>query len=496
MKRGAMRAAAAFAAMLLLVPARCAAAARALELCDDVTDPLLLDPVRVFTEKSYNVLQQIFDGLVHFDADGRIVPALAESWRQMDPVTVRFRLRPGVRFHDGEALDAEAVRFTLLKYLDPAAGFPGAGFISTIKDVAVVDPLTVDVMTHFPDSLLLRRLAGFVLILPPKAYQEPDFGRHPVGTGPYRFASWTPGERIVLERNADYWNFLPASPSGLVFRFVPADRQIELLIGGELDIVTDLPGTATLRVSEGARTKVVKKESFYTVGATFNTSKGPLNDVRIRRAINHAVNKQDLVRYDLMGNGRVIASLSMPGEIGHNPALAPYEYDLAKARSLIREAGLTPPIRLRALTKVQGGRTAGILKRHLKDVGIELDVSDVTTDADALRKLAAKEVDIGITGFADVMGHMFFPQSILIYSRSPFSLTSDPEYDRRLEAMVAELNAARHERLARELDAYVHEQALSIFTYQQIRTYGVSKRVDFFPTVTGRLYGNRIAVNE
>jgi peptide/nickel transport system substrate-binding protein len=485
-----------FAALALAaVLAASGAEARPLVVCDDVTEPLHLDPLRVFTEKSYNLLQQIFDGLVHFDADGRIVPALATSWEQVDPVTVRFRLRPGVRFHNGEPFDAASVRFTLQRHLDPAAGFPGLGFIATIKDAVVVDPLTVDIVTVMPDSLLLRRLAGFVLVLPPKAYGDPGFGRRPVGTGPYRFAEWVPGQRVTLERNAEYWNYRQASPDGLVFRFVPAEQQLELLLKGDLDLVTDLPGTATLRVSENSGTKVVKKEAFYTVSATFDTSEGPLRDLRVRQAINHAVNKQELIRYDLMGNGRVIAGLSMPGEAGHNPDLEPYAYDPKKARQLLKEAGFDAPVRLTALIKVQGGRTAGILKQHLKNVGLELDIADVTTDADALRKLAAKEVDMGITGLADVMGHLFFPQSIVLYSRSPFSLNNDPEYDRRLEAMVVELDPAKHEKLARELDAYVHAQALSIFTYQQIRTYGVSRKVEFVPTVTGRLYCHRISVS-
>jgi peptide/nickel transport system substrate-binding protein len=271
-------------------------------------------------------------------------------------------------------------------------------------------------------------------------------------------------------------------------RFIPVERQLEMLLDGRLDIVTELPGTATLRVSRHPETQVVKKATFYTVCATFNTSRGPLADVRVRRAINYAINKRDLVRYDLLGNGRIIASLSMPGEVGHDPSLEPYAYDPEKARQLLKETGLPLPLKLKTLIKVQGGRTAHILEQQLKAVGIDLDIYGVTTDADAIRDMASKDFDVGISGFPDVMGHVFFVQSIMIYSKSPFSVHRDPDYDRRLEAMVGELDPAAHERLARDLDRYVYDQSLSLFTYQQVRTYGVSRRVDFVPYVTGRLH--------
>ncbi len=460
--------------------------ARPLVVCDDVQDPATLDPLGMFTEKSHALVQQIFDGLVHLDPEGRIEPALASSWEQRDPKTMRFHLRRGVRFHDGEPFDAQAVRFTIETMLDPARHFPGAGLLGPMGRVVVVDSSTVDIEDLAPDALLLRRLAGFVFMLPPKAYLEPDFGSKPVGTGPYRFVSWSKGERIMLERNPAYWKDISRAPEGLVFRFVPTDKQIEMLLKGELDVVTELPGTATLEVSHNPRTKVVKSPSLYTVCATLNTSRGPLADARVRRALNYALNKEDMVRYDLLGNGRVIASLSMPGEIGHDPGLKPYAYDPDKAKALLKEAGIVPPLKLRTLTKVQGDRTAHILASQLKEAGIELDIYGVTTDAEAIRDMASKDFDVGISGFSDVLGHVFFVPSIMLYSRSPFSIMRNPEFDKRLEAMVAETEPTRHEALAREVDRYIHDEALSLFTYQRLRTYGVSRGVKFVPHVTGR----------
>jgi len=459
-----------------------------LVVCDDVTDPPTLNPLQVFSDKGHSIIQQIFDGLVQFDPDGRIEPALAISWKQINPLTMRFYLRTDVRFHNGEPFNAEAVRFTLGRLLDPAVQYPGYGLINTIDYAVVIDTWTVDIVTHMPDSLLLRRLAGYVFIIPPKASLQSDFGSHPIGTGPYRFESWTKGEYISLSRNLDHWLKRADAPVGLEFRFIPTERQLDLLLNGKLDILTDLPGTATLKVTVNPKTQVVKKATFYTMLATFNISRGPLKILQVRQAMNYAINKDELIRYDLLGNGLIIASLSMPGEVGHDPMLRPYAYDPQKARSLLKETGLPLPIRLKVLTKAQGERTARIIAKQLQAVGIEWEIYGVTTDANVIRDLASRDIDLSLASVPDVMGHIAFLQSIGLYSRSPFSLQKNSDYDRRLEGVIMELDPGKHEKAAQELDRYVYDQALSLFTYQRIRTYGVSRRIKFIPNVTGRLY--------
>ncbi|MDD5657343.1 MAG: ABC transporter substrate-binding protein [Elusimicrobia bacterium] len=437
-------------------------------------------------------MQQIFDGLVEFDPEAHIVPALAVSWERLDPLTMRFHLRQNVRFHNGELFDSAAVVFTFARLLDPAAKFPGAGFLQSISHVTAVDASTVDIVTRVPDSLLLRRLAWSVFILPPRAALQPGFGTHPVGTGPFRFVSWQEEDGIYLEANASHWLSHPSMPTRLVFRFMPVKKQLQSLLDGKLDVMTELPGTATLKVTVNPRTKVLKKATFYTVSANFNTTRPPLDDLRVRQAMNHAINKAELIRYDLLGNGREIASLSMPGEVGHNPALKPYSYDPIRAQKLLQQAGIVLPLRLRTITKSQGLRAARIIATQLRRVGIQLEINQVTTDAEVLKDMSNRDIDMGIAGLPDAMGHSCFLQNIMLYSKSPFSLMKDAEYDRRLEAVMSELDPNRHERMARELDRYVHDQALSLFTYQQVRTCGMSRRIDFTPSSTGRLYLNRV----
>ncbi len=465
--------------------ARAAAPPRVLRVCDDVVAPVTLDPRRQFSEKNYTIIRQIFDGLVRFDPAGRIEPALAVSWTRVDPLTVEFKLRPGVRFHDGEPFDAEAVRFSIESLIDPKTAFPGAGFLDSIEKAEVVSPLTVRIRTKFPDGILLNRLAALVVIVPPLAASrggQDGFAAHPVGTGAFRFAHWEKKE-LVLEANADYWAGRPKF-DGLAFLFLPTAEQVAGLLRGDVDVVTELPGTDTLKVMQSEGARVVKKESFYTVGASVNISSGPLADVRVRRAINYAIDKDALIRYDVLGNARPLASLTMPGEIGHDRELRPYPYDPKRARALLREAGYPHGLKLKVVVKAQGERTMKIVAAQLRKVGIELETRP-TTDAEVISDIQKRIWDFTFGGCPDPLAHSFFIQFIFLSSRSPYSITKDPVFDALLKKMVATLDPAEQDRVGAELDRRVHDQALGVFTYQRVKTYGVRKSVQFVPAVTG-----------
>ncbi len=478
------------ALLLALPPALAAPPASVLTVCDDVQDPLTLDPHKQFAEKNHTLLQQIYEGLVRFDAQGRIEPALAVSWERKDPLRMRFKLRQGVRFHNGEAFGAEAVRFTVERYLDPKTGFPALGFISSLDKVEIVDDHTVDVLTKFPDGLLLNRLAGFILIVPPghmKEKREGSLEVSPVGTGPFRFERWDRGLSLTLSRNESYWS--PGFPKagGLVFKFIPTAGQLKALLSGDIDIATELAGTQTTAAMRSGLLKVIKAPSFYTVTGSLDSSSGPLSDKRVRQALNYAVNTEELIRYDLLGNGREIATVTMPGEEGHNPRLTPYPFDLRKARRLLKEAGYASGFTLKTLVKVQGERAAKIIGEHLAKVGVTLDSRSIT-DAEVVKALRGERWDMFIAGCPDPMAHSYFIQSIYLYGQSPYRVATNPSYDALLEAMVATIDDDRRRELAESLDRYMHEEALLLFLYQRVKTYGVGKGVDFVPSITGMPY--------
>ncbi|MBI4248851.1 MAG: ABC transporter substrate-binding protein [Elusimicrobia bacterium] len=480
-----------FLAVLLWVPAD-VVARETLVVCDDVRDPLTLDPQKEFTEKNHTIVQQIYEGLVRFDPNGKIEPVLALSWQRKDPLRMRFNLRRDVLFHDGEPFDAESVKFSIERYLNPETGFPALGFINSLDKVEVLDPYTVDILTKLPDGLLLNRLAGFILMVPPGYIGRQGaaaLNNHPVGTGAFRFDRWESGKFISLSANEAHWNFSKSTGKikNLIFKFIPEDKQISSLLKGEVDLLTSVPGTKTVFLRKNPSTRLLKKPALYTIGACLRTTGGPLADRRVRKALNYALNKADLIRYDVLGNGIPLASLTFPQEEGHNPNLKPYAYDPKYARQLLAEAGYRDGLTLKTFLKVNAERTGNIIAAQLKRVGILLDIT-LVPDALLMEYLKKEKWDMIIGDVPNPMMHPFFIQAIFIYSKSPFALAQDAEYDRMLETLVQTMDPAKQKSLSRKIDRYVHEEALSLFTYQRIRTYGIRRGIHFEPYLSGMPY--------
>jgi peptide/nickel transport system substrate-binding protein len=480
------------AAVVLLASVFCARTASAgyLSVSDDISDPLTLDPQRQFSEKNHTICQQIFDGLVRFDPDGKIEPALAVSWERLDATRMRFKLREGVTFHNGEPFDSSSVKFSIERYLDPATGFPARAFIDSIERVETPHQYTADIITKYSDGILLNRLAGFILISPPAYIKEKGgeyFASNPVGTGAFIFGRWEKGKQISLEGNKKYWMSGYPKIDGLIFKFIPQEKRLAALFSGEVDLITDLPGTQTLKLKSRPGFTVVKKASFYTVPPCLNLSSGPLSSVMVRKALNYALNKESLIRYDLLGNGKPIATFSMEGEVGHNAALRPYKFDLPKAKKLLADAGYPGGFSLKVLVKANAERTAKIIASNLKKAGVRLDIT-IVADADLLKEFSSKAYDMAIGGNPDPMYHSYFNQAIVLYSRSPFCLGGDPEFDKLLGSMVLTLEAPERAVLSNALDTYIYDNAMSLFTYQKIMVSGVTKAVRFVPSASGMPY--------
>ncbi|MEW6042299.1 MAG: ABC transporter substrate-binding protein, partial [Elusimicrobiota bacterium] len=459
-------------------------------VCDDVSDPLTLDPQKQFSEKNHTICQQIFDGLVRFDSEGKFEPALAISWERIDDTRMRFNLREGVSFHNGEQFDSEAVKFSIERYLKPETGFPALGFIDSISHAEIIDKYIVDVVTKYPDALLLNRLAGFILMVPPKYVQEKGdeyFAQNPVGTGAFVFKEWIKGNRIELTANKNYWMKGFPKVNGLIFKFIPYDKQVETLFAGEVDMITDLPGTQTLKVKTNPKLTVLKRPSFYTMPFSLNLSSGPLSNLKVRKALNHAINKENLIRYDLLGNGKPIATLSIPGETGHNPSLKPYEYNLDKAKKLLSEAGYSNGFSAGFLVKKNAERCAKIIAADFKKIGVNLNITMVS-DADMIPVFKSGKYDVFIGDVPDPLNHSYFVQSIVLFSKSPYAWGGDRKFDDMLIKMVSAVNPNESEKLAQEIDKYVYDNALSIFTYQKTAIYGLTKGLNFTPYVTRMPY--------
>lgn len=461
-------------------------------ICDDIKAPPTLDPQKEFTEKNHTLLQQIYEGLVRFDQEGKIVPLLAVSWKQIDPLTMEFALRENVKFHNGEAFDASSVKFSIDRYLNPETGFPALGFISSIKEVEILNPLLIRIKTHYPDGLLLNRLAGFILIVPKRHVEKMGEGvleSQPAGTGPFRYKGWINlKDGIELTANPGYWR--PGFPktAGLQFRFIAPNDQVNALLNGEIDILTKLPGTQTYLVQKNGSTYVMKKPALFTTAASFNLCRLPTSNKAVRRALNMALNKNDLIRYDLLGNGRPIASFSMEGEFGRNENLRPYEYDPLLAEKILKEQGLGGGFTMNVLLETNARRTGQIIAKNFERIGVTLEFT-LCTDADIMDYLKDRDRwDMVIGDAPDVLYHNYFVPAIFLYSESPFAICKNKAFDEKLDTMASTLDLKRQKELAEDLDQYVYDEALALFTYQRIQTYGMRKGFYFEPSANGMNY--------
>jgi peptide/nickel transport system substrate-binding protein len=457
-------------------------------VCDDNLDPGALDPFFTFSEKKFTLLQQMLEGLVRFDADANIVPSLAKSWERVDPLRMRFHLRQGVRFHNGEPFDAESVRFTLERSLDPKTGSPLQGFLFSIDRIETVDSHTVDIVTKFPDGLLLRRLAGLVLLVPPKDYLKKGpsvFAKNPNGTGPFKLKKWSAGKEIVMEKNRDYWDKGLPKIDELVMLFLPnVDDQLAGLLKGSVDLMTELPGTYTLKVAEAPNALVVKKEALYAVGGHFNTALPPFDDVRVRKAVNYALNKAEFIRYDVLGNGEPVATVATPGQIGYNNALTPYPFNISKAKELLLEAGIKTPITMDVFLVPFVERPARIAKKQLEAIGINVNLH-VFPEGGAVEEFKKGTWNLGMATFPSPTAHVSFSEGLLFYSKSHFSMHNDPSFDRAFEKAMMILDPKESAEAFQKLERKVYDEALGMFLYRRIKTYAVSRRIKFRPYLTG-----------
>jgi peptide/nickel transport system substrate-binding protein len=314
-------------------------------------EPPGLDPGQALGLHTLRVTYQIFETLVTTPDDGtEPVPGVAESWQvSPDGLAWTFKLRRGVRFHDGTALDAAAVKFTFDRVIDPAHPHAKsgkwsfvAGYLSSVKSVDVVDPLTVRLNLKYPTASLLALLAlpNCAIVSPAAFAKAPDdFNQHPVGSGRYRLETWDRGSRLVLRRHDDYWG-VKGKPQRLVYRWIPeANARVTELLTGGVDLILPIPPDFVERLEKTSGVTVHRKTGLTVWYVGFNVDKKPFTDKRVRQALNHAVNKEAIARDILKGTGIPAIGPLLPGTWGFEPAVRRYAYDAAAARRLLTEAG-------------------------------------------------------------------------------------------------------------------------------------------------------------
>jgi peptide/nickel transport system substrate-binding protein len=307
-------------------------------------EPSTFDPHRItgFTMNMHFPL--VFDNLVFRDNSGKIIPKLAKSWKLVKPTVLQFKLREGLKFTNGEPVDAHAVKFSLERILDPKLKSRQYGYFRGMDHVEVVDKYTVNVHTKYPDMFLLSPLTSYGNIVPPKYYKSKPLkylARHPVGSGPYKLVKWSKGEEMVYEANPNYWDPSKNQIKKGTFKIIPEPTtRVSALLAGDVDIVYSVSPQLTQMVSSRPKVEVVAGDSVRTCYIILTIKKdSPWADVRVRKALNLAIDKKSIIKNVLQGNARIVATNVGPTSFGHNPNLKPFPYDPVKAKKLLAEAG-------------------------------------------------------------------------------------------------------------------------------------------------------------
>jgi peptide/nickel transport system substrate-binding protein len=380
-------------------------------------DAASLDPARAADIESLEVAEQIYDRLVRF-APGRLDPEpdLATSWTVSDDGTVwTFELRPDVRFHDGTPFNADAVVFSFERQIvadHPAheADFVWIRSYHNIRRVIALGPLRVQFEIDRPYAPFLANLAmGPAAIVSPTAVRRlgGQFGSHPVGTGPYRFVEWIPGDRITLERNPRYWD-RPARIRYLVLLALPDSRQrLQALESGAADVIQQLAPDDLSLVRLHPDLKLLTAPAALVSYLALNTQRRPLNDPRIRRAIAHAIRRDALVKLIYQGLGIPAIGPLPPNVWGARSDVVTYPYDPERARELLAEAGWpglsATPLKLYAPSVPRQDmpapeRVANMIKVCLAEVGIPVKVI-LNDPEEHQRALWAGEHDLALHGW-------------------------------------------------------------------------------------------------
>jgi peptide/nickel transport system substrate-binding protein len=326
-------------------------------------DILTLDPHSQNHATTISLLQHGYEGLVRYTKDFQVEPCLATSWQQISPTHWRFNLRRGVKFHDGSPFTADDVVFSFGRILQPQGTMQI--YVSNMKEMKKIDDYTVDAMLSGPDPVLLRLLVNFRIMSKPwsvknkaeniqdyKAREENFASRNANGTGPYVIKLWEPDKRVVLAANTAWWDKLGGNATDVIYTPIKADAtRVSALLAGDVDLVTDLPTQDVTRLRNDPRLKVLDGFENRTIFIGMDQhspellysnvkGKNPFKDVRVRKALNIAVDRETIKRVTMRGLSQPAAIMIAPSVHGHTNELdrvAPV--DVEGAKKLLAEAG-------------------------------------------------------------------------------------------------------------------------------------------------------------
>jgi peptide/nickel transport system substrate-binding protein len=420
------------------------------------------------------VYANVFEGLTRFAPDGTIRPALAESWEiAPDDLSWVFHLRPNVTFHDGTPMTAEDVVFSFDRAMAEGSTNAQKQLFDGINEVTAIDDVTVEIGLDVPKGSLLTNLAwGDAVIVSPATADTNK--QTPVGTGPFKFGQWVQGDRIELVKNPDYWGE-PAKLDKVTFKFISdPTAAFAAMMAGDIDAFPVFPAPENLAQFEAdPRFAVIVGSTEGETILAMNNARPPFDDIRVREAVAHAIDRQAIIDGAMFGYGTPIGSHFAP----HNPAYedltALSAYDPEKAKALLKEAGheggfkttltLPPPPYAR-----RGGE---IVASQLRAVGIEAQITNVEWAQWLEQVFTNKDFDLTIVSHTE-------PMDIGIYARPDYYFGyDDPVMRALLKGVDATADPAEQAEVLKAAQERIAEKFVNVYLFQLAKTGVADARI-------------------
>jgi peptide/nickel transport system substrate-binding protein len=431
-----------------------------------------------------SVISHLYTSLVIRVPDLSLKPAAATSWRVASDTVWRFSLREGMTFANGEKLDARAVKWNVDRVLNPETKARISPWFELVEQVRVIDERTVDIVTKAPYPALADQLSMFFL-LPPDWASKNNPAAQAMASGPYRLREWIRDDRIVLDANPTYWGPKPVFQT-VIFRSIPeASSRVAALLAGDVDIVSaGVPPSDFSRLAGNPATAAGATPGIRTAMVKFNTLKKPFDDVRVRQALNYAVDKDALTR-NLLGNltSKSNCQVLTPAYFGYNPDLQPYPYDPAKARDLLQAAGLSGGFEaefdMPSGTYLLGDVLTQAIAWQLERIGVRARVTEMPFSVYMNKYL--REANMAQMMYLTLAWPTVDADGLLslFEQGNQYAYWNDAPFKNLLVSARSTHDKTRRANLYKQATERMCQQAPAIFLFPQPATYGVRRTLDW-----------------
>lgn len=448
-----------------------------------------LDPMLGATDRpSAAIYCNIYETLLKVNEKNEIVPGLATSYKQIDDVTYEFKLKKGVKFHNGENFTAKDVVFTMTR----GANTPITQYIWGIVDTSgfkIIDDHTVRVKLKQPNAPFIAVTTCSTAAILNERYVATAgkaSGTHPIGTGPYKFVEWKKGVQITMERNENYHGKKPEAGK-IIVRTIPeaSNRTIELESGG-CDIAMDIQAADRARIEKSSKLRLIVKPGNAIRYIGFNTSKAPYNKVEVRQAIAHAIDIKGIVASVLRGYGQITNGPISPNVMFYDKSAKMIPYDVDKAKKMLADAGFPKGFKTTIWCdeRKENVDIATILQAQLAEIGITADIN-VQEFGAYINSAYAGKTDIYIMGWSSASPDPDIVFYSVFYSKNKgdggnCSYLNDPKVDKLIERGRQTFDKAERAKIYKELQEYLLQIVPWVYLWVDSVNAGVTDQIASF----------------